>query len=749
MSPILFNEVLAPASVTELNECLVLCEPNNMSPLRKRMDPPENINISQLSFSDFFATIVYPIQSYDDMTSENKLELFNHCRRLYPNETQKNSSNKTWDKLQHIFKRIVLSPAIPVGLDTLHEKSILSPSPSITALESPNDQPYPEMPREIMSLIEKQNIPKIICSYGCLALHQSLESRETTIFNSWSKNWISLPDRDKAKYLHYSLNLLYFENKMIQAIWKREQISQLYDQTADEFYQNCKDHYKIIRLNHLRETYKPATPFEYKNAEDVAIAIRHKQATRSKCLTSSSLHTLYHCLQELAIDNPSSYLTHLDFLFRKEILLIDYLKEMANVQKLRKDCASQKSILLEIRRAGVDEFIAPFIGVLGDLLQKSEIETFENYQNFVSRQGSDHQLYCDIEKIYQIYQKHIVAQQNLFDSLYAQLDKLCKKNGLKYYKWKRNIFIQEENNLNLSLPAKLPSLSSDSNALLSDLSFSHKMISPQDKEEKIPLKENLKPTLKNEKSNGKKKRIAFSETLRKDLSDQISPSYSSSETNDQNENDIFLKQEETLKNLSTENQVHHIFCYAQRVKRWFSANPTETLDQNDFPDYQEYSFAYHQIMILYHAFSLTVDAFVERLGLKGTWTNMRTGHSDVRYILPGEITNGDEKQRGAFVYAVGKDNVLYHRFFSPQSTDELVQKIVYNTFKDIDFPELNQSFHEKESEKDMKDISFKNEDEEITEHPFLGMITIRNNTKRLVIKLFPANEPIDNHSKVF
>lgn len=183
--------------------------------------------------------------------------------------------------------------------------------------------------------------------------------------------------------------------------------------------------------------------------------------------------------------------------------------------------------------------------------------------------------------------------------------------------------------------------------------------------------------------------------------------------------------------LSLPGSLPPFFSCDDRVTRWLKCSPDRPLDPEIFPEYQECSLGYQRRMIELHGSSPLIDRFCE-MGFE-----IEGGKKGERVLgIAAEIQREDRLERGVMCWAIRtKDGGCYHRFFHRlENTNELVQKIVDQTFKAADFPELTQEI----LESSQKNTSLKVEDLGMVTVNGLGTVEIQDKRLGVVIRLYPT-----------
>lgn len=128
------------------------------------------------------------------------------------------------------------------------------------------------------------------------------------------------------------------------------------------------------------------------------------------------------------------------------------------------------------------------------------------------------------------------------------------------------------------------------------------------------------------------------------------------------------------------------YPYSSRVLDWFRATPNQLNEKT----YKDLALPLQKKQHLFHGFSNCVDEYILDYGFQSTWHNPTTNHEDCVYAAAGEIKSGGEIYRGLFVYTVGNDGEIYHRYFTVHPGENLIE-LAYSAFELVDFPTLAQS----------------------------------------------------------
>lgn len=131
-----------------------------------------------------------------------------------------------------------------------------------------------------------------------------------------------------------------------------------------------------------------------------------------------------------------------------------------------------------------------------------------------------------------------------------------------------------------------------------------------------------------------------------------------------------------------------LFKFDQRVQRWNDHPFGEPFLDKEFPEYYDKDLDYQKLMHIFHAPHHLVDRFLS-FGIEGTWLNVKNSKSDLRYVIPAEITYKNLRHRGLIVYAIdGKTDVCYHRFFTEKMDQDILYQVANKVFNENDYPHL-------------------------------------------------------------
>jgi hypothetical protein len=326
------------------------------------------------------------------------------------------------------------------------------------------------------------------------------------------------------------------------------------------------------------------------------------------------------------------------------------------------------------------------------------------------------------------YDQIAEEQGNLYDFIYRQLMQLvgAKKNKSEWMGYTK-VFI-EHPFVDSVLPPTLPRVD------LNEFDASQHILKALENSptEAWPLPTSIVVKEKSEGSRSKGKRLkraSIVDDINLSTSDEdLGACASAAEV-------LPAPQQEIQKPLSLTLKTPEPFKYALRVLRWFEA--TSPLDPTKFPEYAEARVAYQKLMIAYHAFTCTVDAFLIAMALKLVFKD----HTS--FVLPAEVFIKElgKKSRGVFTYCMSnKTGEFYHRFFSDKQSDrEIIQKISNRAFSEADFPSLDlaNEAHEKRAKSDPQVLPY-DSDETIDSGTFWGTTRIKNNRTGDSITLFPV-----------
>ncbi len=167
--------------------------------------------------------------------------------------------------------------------------------------------------------------------------------------------------------------------------------------------------------------------------------------------------------------------------------------------------------------------------------------------------------------------------------------------------------------------------------------------------------------------------------------------------------------------------------YAERVNRWFNVEKTRIWNDGTFPEYKNETLSTRNKAIDNHAFSKSVDCFLDIYAYEKTFINQSNGQSEKSYIIAGEMKTNGVNFKGIFTYTFDSRNVVYHRYFSLITKDH---KALYDHVMKILFSKVAQPKNHEEIEH----IPSLYKDENITRHKDSGKVKIENtNGTRLII----------------
>lgn len=741
--PCHFLSSTVPYTADEMHELLQKCSPNNMSPLTEKLvcigAATNSLSLPTLSFSQFISAVAYPFQSYP-LNAEQKFNLYLECKRLFPRPRNDAAPEvraqyaKNDEKLTMIFKRLVIN-GVPNGLDAKLPRQTCTPSLSLRLLKG-----------EIV-MVNHNGHEKLMSSICHNVLQMKTKDRANHIASLWPR-----PNNvmEKAKQLQDTLCLLLAEHAIMCRLHEECTILPPTDGAQREvsFYSTC------VRINAVSEGFlfnmnPRAEENELHALDDTENTVTSMQYSSfsekldefiSKNEKSIQSRLFYRRLQEWSMNFPSRASKALMAHCRKEYLVHETIMRIHNKCQIALAVRTELgSSLINMSSEGEDA-IAPFQSVLQALMKKAGNEAREESAIFSIAQTICEQHHVDYKELVALYISAEEKQRNLYAYVYIELHTLvhAQQQRIDFMPFlKCNLFSKEPE----ALPAKLPSYDWTKRdpfleALQPALLCKEPGVKSREENQQTDTPPPPPSTSEPKKPRRPKRHFLPGENeaaraKRPELASSEGGARNSSEEEELLSVESIPKPPSLYKKLTGD--YRSPFICTERVTRWFVSKIP--LDVNNFPEYASQDSDYQRKMQRYHAFSQTVDSFVQTLALKTTWKNTRTSHQDTRYVLPGEWIEGGATERGAFVYAVGRDKKLYHRFFSPLPTDKLVKKVMRKTFEQDDFPELAVATCEgKPSSTPLTSSS--GPAEEIFRHRHLGIVSIR--TEQRTLNLFPV-----------
>ncbi|CDZ77815.1 hypothetical protein BN59_02105 [Legionella massiliensis] len=711
--PQMFLAHRVPHTIDEMIALLNKCTPSNMSALKECLSLED-----ELSFASFVDAIAYPIQSYK-ITSASKLALFQEINRLYPEFSLQNqvpSAPKA--TLLNILKRMDPQKTRPVGLDAL--------------------DPFPELP-----VSEKYRLAllggKLQSPTGEQEVTGHLSLCKTPIAERWkiiaSQLNRGLNDKVAADY-QALLNLLYLEAIHVKKAWAVVQAAKVCYKFGNEHYATGVQN--VVRLSGTIET-GISPEWGDESQDDFAFAIQLTELLdKTPVLLSSQdrrqhrvLLNLYSKLESFSKESASPRVKYLLAHIRNQMAIFEYKNAYTEWVDFI-TIYSQNGLVRAFCERVVEDWIAPCNSILLNRNKKTLTEAVTAIVENRVLQGLDPQEHTDLNFICRAYQDMAQSQSQLYAHVYQLLHGFVysKKSGQKMQYLK---LLVPDLGVERVLPKELPISELEEKEL--SLNMLCELNSSINEEWPIPISAVPQPSRKQSKHTKQSKKISERGAASSSVSTipEVLPDVD--EKTELVNADLVLEKKVSLLSLP---QTPAPFSYVFRVFRWFETNIP--LDPVRFPEYVECLSSYQQLMIAYHAFTSSVDWFVIDMALQTIWNNPTTGLTDIRYVLPAEISIPElgKHARGVLSYCIGKrDGKLYHRFFTEKPTEEIVKKISNKAFEASDFPNVDNLSEDSEEQAEKHFLS-PNPDETIVQHPLLSTVTIENKRTKMRITLFPV-----------
>ncbi len=698
-----FTPEQLPTSMVDMISLLRLCTPENMSALTECLTLEKPADGTTLAFEEFLDAIAYPVQSYR-ITAQSRLELLKEIKRLYPDIEPSLSK-----KLGGILKRMDPALETPVALDSLK-------------------------PAQNLPLSENYRLPLL---GGAIAegnvkgwlkrFQEPLPQRWQSTLNYSGLN-LNVEDKKLAEIYQAILSSLVLESHRVEKAWEWVQRAQASRKIFRELYDTSR---LVIRLNHVAEVVLPPDWGNTSGDDDFAFSIQHRELMQqaSSLTNGEALYKLYHGLSTYSQQSNSPGIAHMLAFLRKEVAGREQLKFETLIAEDEKQYSSDCAV--KEFPYGINEnfFVPCYLSLLN--IKRVEIDdSLRRLAEYSVSQGLPDQKIADVHAICQIYAEMAPHQADFYRFIYKKLEELVnkdpskKKQMLRYYKL----------TIGRILPSELPTVR------LEDVDFTETILreltTPPNQDWSIPTTLAVKTNLRQPR-----RKVQAACSVKPDESAQASHSDDLVEPVGADIVDEPLVPSEKTLPVLLHPQMPQPFIYTLRVSRWFNA--VTPLDHKIFPEYAKEKEAYQRVMIALHAFSSSVDFFLIDLALKTIWRNPTTGLEDERYVLAAEMSNGETgKTRGIITVSVSRrDGKVYHRFFS-KKIDSDIREVFAKASYNSDFPSLEDAAAEPTSGS-MQSLPSRDPNEKISKHRFWGTVTIKNESTKSQITLFPTRMNIN------
>ena len=701
-----------PFTIDEMNALLKECTPDDMSPLNKCLiGRKEQREGNQLKFKDFLNAIAYPIQSYK-VTKDSKYELFSHVKRLYPKLEVADAK-----KFQ-----VILSRMQPDG------------RPAFDNLESYEDLPVSAIYTDAFLGVARES-SRVMGSI-------ELASKQLNVrwaFLLEQCNLAQGSQKELAETYQSILNLLYLESQRVRQSFNWAKFAAATTALYDEYYRQSE---KVVLLSPTMEI-DTCPAWNDQSEDDFAFAIQRQGlllqivalSSHSEKKHRKELVQIYQGLLECSAGSVNPRISHFLAFLRKEVAfykLKEITRECLNFDKEY----NENQALDNFARKVVEDYFAPCNRALLNIdlqFSAAQLNVAQEYNTIYKARA---QQIKDTRAVCEFYSSIVGPQVELYAHVYQLLKDLVSKQKQKHKPdWMQyfKIFIKTAEHQH-TLPEQLPVFpleEFDARAeILKELQKQVPQVWP------VSLPPVQKEQVKKKPKSAKRAAFPLATELASDSAPVTLDDEEAGESADAASSIALpLYVPENVPMAVTDQALPTPFQYANRVLRWFKAKVP--LDPAIFPEYRDTLSAYQQLMIVYHAFTCSVDSFVIKLALELPWINPKTNQAETRYVLPAEILVPQlgSKKRGVITYCIGQGNKVYHRFFSERTTEQVVRDVSEQAFKETDFPSLAQAVDENMSRVEV--LSSKDSAEKIVTHPFWRTVKITN-VAGVEVTLYPV-----------
>lgn len=715
------NGHLINFTLDELNHRLEVCiEKNTLDPLSFAKDKEGKVTLTQL-----VQTILYPLESFPDRQDDAKIKLFRRqLVQLFPC-TQESQSD--YIKLNEKLKIISIKPL----------EQPLEPASQTPNLFLPQDKLKVQFAKG--EYLEMMTSPMNVGNV--LAALKNNVSRRVQERLEHALNFAPQPvnDHEKAAKLQTMLSFLENERDIVKLMYRETQAAIYANDAASARKQNAQ---RSIKINPTLELFQFECPDVVKDTEEWAFRLQVMEMGNKliesveSILKNSGMNAEihFHKMAKLCsefeklkgIKNPQLewLITKCDDVFKTEVSLAWLVKfkiEILNTSKI----ISESSLITSRKRwLSVEDVVSPYASTILYLFRKfTKNSIVALLTNNNSSTDLDITSYQSLEKICLAYIEAKEKQEQLYQHVYQSLEDLLslKPTTKEWIVYKNNLSPLKKTGKQFAStlgPFLKPSY--DPFKMLIETYLTHPSVEKTPIHVPVPKVPISPPPTKNHQ---KEENVVVKAVEKTD------PSVAVKETIKGNTQTIL----ELMKPLP---------FYASRVLRWQECSVENSLDREIFWEYDNLSLGYEKWMKISHGLCFSADRFYN-IGIKTKWPNPTTHHEDSLYLVPADLIMGEIVKRGFHTICIGKDNLCYHRCFVDKleklhlSDKEFIEKVANNTFSANDFPDLISAQFK---EKDLKITSFKGIEEDIiTIHPVLGIVTINDQRLNITLKLYRVN----------
>jgi hypothetical protein len=658
---------------------------------------PYLLKPSDVTFDRAIKSMIYPIQSYKDVTNSALLNLMIKIESLF-------ETTKVEEKEQ--AKKIFWS----------YYKSSLNPDPKSTTLSL-----------TFSSEAAKVDSSKVIIEQTPF---DAIKSIENTWFKcSAQEKFYFLRDQmaraktpqQQGELIHYILNFIALEKEVMEmASSFAEKMLNLF--RTRRLFNQGKSTTINLSPDRVATVFKLSNKF---NSEEFAFLINHINLFKFRFNKDNIEVVFQDDLDTIVADEYLNKLLIFE-LVTKDQQLKDIIKKMQcsiENQILGSKCKKDEEkidqlwrkldLLIEKDPNGIGCQATPF-QIYTKLLHKRFFEFFSN-KTYGSNE-KDSECFMMLKSIHEYYLKYKKQQEDFYAFAWKTLSDLTsqqhKEIKKQFFRYQKNLTESTENKVIPNLP---------DNPFQSVLPSNKNEITPPANSQQKPDKSNT----------------------------SIQPKTSSKSTQKTSMEDslgVSIEVPKPQEKIQPEELpgTPFLYTYDQRVERWHSHSFGTPLSEDIFPEYFTQKPPRQQLMHVFHALNPLVDRFLH-LAITSDWINKKN-ETDLWEVIPAEVSFKGNIFRGVISYCTDpKTKNCYHKFFSEMSDQKIVEGIVQKTFNANDFPDLQTSTLITKQKNTLKPKQEKDLKTSWVIDPIFGNVIIQDAEKNLTIKLFntkPFNKKV-------
>lgn len=704
----------APATVTELNERLIQCNANDFLPMglvRNVVDKKVE-KVCEITFDEWVKVLQEYYPRLEDKKKEAIQLLNQQTLKIFPNVT-KEKSYREFAKviILNCAKRQKEEEKIALVERT---RALLESSTGTVKILHSEDRSVKEIP-ESLSFEEKLHITKQQVMYSPMERCKiagslcSVDENDDFITFQRALSYLLLERKLSEKVCRF-ITLELQRQELIKNLEKTQEVALVFGDGTGALHFSIPDNASV---------------------EEIAFYIRFKKQLAFILLTPTNAMRELKGLKEFYTKKEEWKLLKVAFnLVSVALIDMEQTRNWDDLQNFLEIFSESPLNNAECQFVNFDNYLVPFIQWLIVDLQKAFLSRTVGSKLNTKKLEVGPDFYTNMKEICEAYREVYRYEEMLYEFIYNIKGLLPrKKKTLSYY---QNLCPWEGDRV---LPNKLPQLFEPSCIPSPEQRLSALFFNGNNQPISVPIYEPALIKRMNKKKAHTEKPIVKPHVVTNRSKEQHSLEVPPVTFPSAVEEKSFDVSSTASLHIQPSPSQKKSLQYAERVQRWFYCTVDHFLPQDIFWEYTEASLGHQQLMQRLHGFTRRVDDFIDSYALKVE--EVVNQEKIVQYIIPAEFILDGKEKRGVINYCFSGTS-CFHRFFHVKNEfQEWIEQIIDNSFKAIDFPELQKAIEDKQhrtpsSQKADKDTS------ELTIDPCFGVVTIRDwRFADLKIRLIP------------